>query len=199
MKRKRLDRDGWGFQGFPYYQMQVELPEFRGLACLIEIRSGKACCWRMPRAGRIPVCGEGMVWLQLVPEGRHCVITAKYRRKRWMEKLPRVSVWYADVIDRLEYDPDGVAAFVDQYLDVIFSPQGDVHIDDRDELDAVLHSGELTCEEHARALAEGEWIAQELCADVRETERRCAVILRHVLSRLGDTGTLRRNVPDALL
>lgn len=194
MKRKRLDRDGWGFQHFPYYQMRVELPEFCGVASLIEIRSGEDCSWHMPRAGRVPVCGRGMMWLQLIPEGRYCVITAKYRRKRWMEKLPRVSVWYADVIDQLEYDPDGVAAFVDQYLDVIFSPQGDVHIDDRDELDAALRSGELTTEMHARALAEGEWIVQELCADVRETERRCAVILRHVLARLGEKETLRRNV-----
>ena len=31
--------------------------------------------------------------------------------------------WYADVIDRIEFDEDGVAAFVDMYLDVIFPPR----------------------------------------------------------------------------
>lgn len=194
MKRKRLDRDGWGFQGFPYYQMRVELPEFRGLASLIRIVSGATCCWEMPRAGRVPVCGAGMLWLQLVPDGQHRVITVKYARPRWPGRLPRVSVWYADVIDRLEYDPDGVAAFVDQYLDVIFSPQGDVHTDDRDELDAAYASGELTEEQYRRAIAEGESIAKELCADVQRTERWCAGILRHVLSRLEDADTFRKNV-----
>jgi len=194
MKRKRLTREGWGFQGFPYYQMRVDMPEFRGVAGVLCILSGEMCCWQMPRAGKIPVCGEGMTWLQLIPDDRHCVITVKYRPVRWPGRIPRVSVWYADVIDRIEYDGDGVAAFVDQYLDVIFSPQGDVHIDDRDELDAALASGEVTQAQHARALAEGERIVQELCADVRATERWCGAILRHVMARLNAPETLKKNV-----
>lgn len=194
MKRKRLDRDGWGFQGFPYYQMRVDLPEFHGLASLIRIVSGETCCWEMPKAGRVPVCGAGMMWLQLVPDGQHRVITVKYRRSRWRGRIPRVSVWYVDVIDRLEYDPDGVAAFVDQYLDVIFSPQGDVHTDDRDELDAAYASGELTDAQYRQAIAEGEAIAADMCTDVQETEQRCGTILRHVLSRLDDADTYRKNV-----
>lgn len=193
MKRKRLDRDGWGFQGFPYYQMRVDLPQFHGLACVVRILSGDVCCWQMPRAGRVPVCGEGMLWLQLVPDGQRHVLTVKYRPKRPLERLPRVSVWYADVIDRIEYDADGVAAFVDEYLDVIFSPQGDVHTDDRDELDAALAAGELTAQEHARALAEGEMLVQTLCTDVQRTEQWCGEILRHVLSRLDAPDTLRKN------
>ncbi len=194
MKRKRLDRDGWGFQGFPYYQLRVDMPEFHGLACVIRILSGETCCWQMPKAGKAPVCGKGMLWLQLIPDGQHRVITAKYRPKRRGEKTPRVSVWYVDVIDRVEYDQDGVAAFVDQYLDVIFSPQGDVHIDDREELDRALASGELTEMQHARALAEGEDVVRTLCRDVRETEAWCGKILRHVMTRLDDADTLRRNV-----
>ncbi|MBQ7850178.1 MAG: DUF402 domain-containing protein [Clostridia bacterium] len=193
MKRKRLDRDGWGFQGFPYYQMRVELPEFRGLASVIRILSGEDCCWNMPKAGRFPVCGEGMMWLQLVPDGMHHVLTVKYRRQAPLQKIPRVAVWYADVIERIEVEPDGVAAFVDQYLDVIFSPQGDIHIDDREELDAALASGELTADQHARALAEGENIVRTLCADVRRTEAWCGGILQYVLTRLDAADTLRRN------
>ena len=61
MKRKRLTREGWGFQGFPYYQMRVDLPEFRGLASVIRILSGDECTWSMPRAGRVPVAGAGML------------------------------------------------------------------------------------------------------------------------------------------
>lgn len=193
MKRKRLDRDGWGFQGFPYYQMRVELPQFHGLASVIRILSGDECCWEMPKAGRIPVCGEGMTWLQLVPDDAHRVITVKYRRSRWPGKpVGGVSVWYADVIDHIEYDPDGVAVFVDQYLDVIFSPQGDVHVDDREELDRAYASGELTDMQYRRAIAEGESIVRELCTDVRATEKWCGEILRHVFSRLNDAGTLKK-------
>ena len=79
MKRKRLDRDSWGFQHFPYYQMRVDLPEFHGMVCLIRILSGEKCCWTLPRAGRVPVCGAGMTWMQLIPDGQHRIITVKYR------------------------------------------------------------------------------------------------------------------------
>ena len=148
----------------------------------------------MPRAGRVPVAGAGMQWLQLIPDGRRHMLTVKYRPGCLPGRLPRVSVWYADVIDRVETDPDGVAVFVDQYLDVIFSPQGDVHIDDREELDAAFASGELTAEQHARAVAEADDVVRTLCADMNRTEKWCSGILSHVLSRLDAADTLRRNV-----
>jgi len=69
-----------------------------------------------------------------------------------------------------------------------------VHIDDRDELDAAHASGELSDAQYRRALAEGERITEELCADVHRTERWCAGILRHVLARLEDDDTFRKNV-----
>ena len=188
MKRKRLDRDGWGFAHFPYVQMRVELPEFCGMACLIRITGGEYCHWHMPRAGKVPVCGAGMTWLQLIPEGAHHVLTAKFRRSG------RVAVWYADVIDRVEFDEDGVAAFVDAYLDVIFSPQGDVKIDDRDELDAAYAAGELNQEQYQRCLQEGERIVAALCSDVKATKRWCRRLLRYVKKHQHDEGVLQRNM-----
>ena len=188
MKRKRLDRDGWGFSHFPYVQMRLELPEFCGMACMIRITSGEYCCWHMPRAGRVPVCGAGMTWLQLIPDGGHHVLTAKFLRNG------RISVWYADVIDRVELDPDGVVAFVDAYLDVIFSPQGDVKVDDRDELDAAYAAGDMAQEQYQRTLQEGERIQRALCGDVRVTERWCRKLLKYVKKHQYDEDVLRRNM-----
>lgn len=66
MTKKRLDRDAkWGFQGFPYYQMRVETDFFRGLVSLIDLIAGEYFYWDMPKAGKVPVCGKGMVWLFL--------------------------------------------------------------------------------------------------------------------------------------
>lgn len=187
MKRKRLTREGWGFQHFPYYQMRIDREDFRGLVSIIRMTSGHMCYWHMPRAGKVAVCGEGMTWLQLIPDGAHHVLTAKINARG------RVNVWYADVIDRIEYDEDGVAAFVDMYLDVIFSSKGDVKVDDRDELDAAHASGELTDAQHALALQEGEHILQTHCADLRATEKWCRSLLREAQVRLDDPDTLRRN------
>lgn len=188
MKRKRLTREGWGFQRFPYYQMRIDRPDFHGLACVLRLTSGHDCFWHMPKAGKVAVCGEGMTWLQLIPDGANHVLTAKFGRRG------RVNVWYADVIDRIEYDPDGVAAYVDMYLDVIFSPKGDVKVDDRDELDAAHASGELPAEQVSLALAESERILAAYCGDVKRTEAWCRGLLRVAKKQMDAPSTLRKNV-----
>ena len=181
MKRKRLDRDIWTFNHYPYYQLRVDMEEFHGLVCLIQLLGGVAHVddgqyqyWERPKAGKIAICGEGMTWLQLIPDGKSHVLTAKY--------LPngKVSVWYADIIENIEYDSDGVAVFIDKYLDVIFTPQGDVGIDDRDELDNAYQSGEITKEQYDSAICEGDLIIEELCSDIAQTEALCTKVLSYV-------------------
>lgn len=160
------------------------------MVCLIRIVSGDRCFWHMPRAGKVAVCGAGMTWLQLIPDGANHVLTAK------MTRSGRVNVWYADVVDHVDADPDGVAAFTDMYLDVIFSPQGDVKVDDRDELDAAYRSGELTQAQYDLAIAEGDRIMEAYCRDLRRTESWCRHLLREAEKRLSAPDTLRRNVND---
>lgn len=172
MTRKRLTRNAkWGFQGFPYYQMHMENELFKGLVSVIHLTDGEYLYWNYPKSGKVAVAGKGMVWLQLIPEDGKRAITAKFLPDK------RVSVWYVDVIDRVEFDDDGVAAFIDEYLDVIFTPQGDVIIDDRDELDSAFHSGELTAEQYNSALREGDAIVNDLCKDIAATEVWCRKIL----------------------
>jgi len=179
MKKKRLDRNlKWGFQFFPYYQMRVDMEEFHGLACLIRMTDGDIIHWTLPRAGRVPVAGSGMVWLELIPDGQHRMITAKYLPEK------RVSLWYVDVMESFEFDSDGVAVYEDKYLDVYFTPQGDVVTDDRDELDAAFRSGELTRAQYEAALEEGEAILKELCTDISATEAWCGRILACVEERI---------------
>lgn len=181
MKKKRLDRDkGWGFHYFPYYQMRVDLECFHGLACLIRLTDGEYQYWSTPKAGKVAVAGAGMIWLQLIPDDRHRLITVMY--------LPdnTVSGWYVDVMEGFEYAEDGVIIYEDKYLDVYFTPQGDVHIDDRDELDEAYESGELTKVQYEAALLEGESIVSELCSDMKATELWCKAVLEHVNQRIAD-------------
>lgn len=180
MKRKRLDRDTWGFQYFPYYQMRVETEHFKGLVALIRMTSGEYQYWEYPKAGKTAICGEGMTWLQMIPNGREHMVTAKY--------LPngRISTWYVDILDAVEFDRDGIAVYVDKYLDVIFTPQGDVGVDDRDELDAAYASGELSKEQYDRALAEGEAVLAEYCTDMERTEQYCNEVLACVNQKISE-------------
>ena len=216
MKRKRLNRDGWGFQYYPYYQMRIDDERFHGLACLIRLTDGERNDWHMPKAGNIQVTGGGMTWLELVPDGKKHVITVMYlpdgddcsERERYPEptdKLYRPSVWYADVIEGTERDEDGVAVFIDKYLDVIFTPEGDVKVDDRDELDRAYETGDVTKAQYDAALEECGRILGEYCRDIRETDRLCAGIRRIVEERIAggekrqlcrETAEMEKHAPE---
>lgn len=249
MKRKRLDRNtSWGFQYFPYYQMRLDCDDFHGRVSVILLTEGKYQYWRMAKAGNVPVCGKGMLWLQLIPDDTHRLITASCilrehydaahpvklsdqvvvpvngdvretgnvtvkkncaamhcagKKEKGVETVSckesmmtddmlvagsscpyRVTCWYIDVTERIEEDPDGVWAFVDKYLDVILSPQGDVVVMDRDELDEAYRKGDINKVQYEDALAEGESIVAELGSDIPATESRTERILNEVLQRI---------------
>lgn len=189
MKRKRLDRDiKWGFQHFPYYQMRLDCDVFHGMVSLIRLIDGDYCYWELPKAGKMAVCGKRMVWLQLIPDHQSRLITVMYLPNKNVTGERKysylVSGWYVDVIEGLEYDEDGVAVYVDKYLDVIFTPQGDVIVDDREELDEAYRSGDLSKEQYESALMEGDSILRELSADVAATEQWCNEIRDYVEERI---------------
>ena len=195
MKHQRLNRDGWGFQYYPYYQMRIDDELFHGLACLIRLTDGEANYWETPKAGRIQVTGTGMTWLELIPDNTNRVITIKYfpdgthdaERGHYpvpMNEKYQPSVFYVDITDGIEYDQDGIAVYIDKYLDVIFTPEGDIKIDDRDELDTAFKMGDISKEQYDTALIEGDKILEELCTDISKTDRWCADIRQIVEDRI---------------
>ena len=209
MKRKRLNRDGWGLQYYPYYQMRMDHELFHGTACLIRFTDGEKNYWETPKAGRIQVTGEGMTWLELIPDDAHRVITAMFfpdgthdpERKHYpanADERYQTSVWYIDIIEGTGYDEDGVAVFIDKYLDVIMTPEGDVKVDDRDELDAAYVSGELTKEQYDAALTEGEAILRAYSDDIRGLDAWCAAVRHLAEERItaGESVTMCREVRE---
>ena len=209
MKHKRLNRDQWGFMYYPYYQMRIDHELFPGLACLIRFTDGEKNYWATPKAGRIQVTGEGMTWLELIPDDTCRVITVMYfpdgthgpERQNYpltASEEYQPSIWYVDIIEGTEYDEDGVAAFIDKYLDVIITPEGDVKVDDRDELDAAYASGELTKEQYDAALAEGEAILKAYGGDIRGLDAWCSAVRQLAEDRIaaGEPITMCREVRE---
>ena len=203
MKHKRLNRDLWGFQYYPYYQMRLDHELFHGLVCLIRNTDGDAYYWNEPKAGRIQVTGAGMTWLQLIPDNAERVITVKYfpdfthDEERVNYPVPanekyQTSVWYVDIAEGLEYDEYGIAVYIDKYLDVIFTPEGDVKVADRDELDEALLSGDITKEQYDAAIREGDKILSELCCDISKTDKWCADIRQIVEDRIAAGESIKK-------
>ena len=195
MKHKRLNRDRWGFQYYPYYQMRIDHAVFHGTVCLIRLTDGEENYWETPKAGKIRVTGSGMTWLELIPDDTHRVITVKYfpdgthgaERKQYPTPAdPRYqpSIWYVDIIEGIEYDEYGIAMFIDKYLDIIFTPEGDVKIDDRDELDKAFSSGELTKAQYKAALIECNQIIHDYCENIQKTDEWCAQVRRLAEERI---------------
>ena len=209
MKHKRLNRDQWGFMYYPYYQMRIDHELFHGLACLIRFTDGEKNYWATPKAGRTQVTGEGMTWLEMITDDNQRMITTMYfpdgTHGPERESYPvtaneqyQPSIWYIDIIEGTEYDEDGVAAFIDKYLDVIITPEGDVKVDDRDELDAAYASGELTKEQYDAALAEGEDILKAYGGDIRGLDAWCAAVRQLAEDRIaaGEPITMCREVRE---
>ena len=172
MNKMRLNRDKkWFFQYFPYHQIYMDNELFKGWVALNYLTDGEERFWEYEKSGRVPICGKGMTWLTLIPDDRKRCIGAYIKPDR------RVSVWYVDVIEETGIDEDGVVYYIDKYLDVILTPQGDMVVMDRDELDAAHLSGELSDSQYENALKEGELIIEELAADIGKTEVYCLAVL----------------------
>ena len=185
MKTKRLNRDLWGFQHYPYYQMDMDNAVFQGFVSVILLTDGEQNFWDFEKAGKAPVTGGGMVWLQLIPQGKKRLITAMFNPAE-RERDRSVSVWYVDVIEKFGYDSDGVAVYWDKYLDVIATPQGDIQIDDRDELDEAYRKKDLTQEQYEAALDECDAILAEMFADLRKAEQTSLAILHEAMQMIED-------------
>lgn len=203
MKHKRLNRDAWGFQHYPYYQMRIDDELFHGIACLIRLTDGEENYWATPKAGRIQVTGTGMTWLELIPDDTSRVITVKYfpdgahdvERKNYpapADHRYQPSIWYVDITDGIEYDEEGIIVYIDKYLDVIFTPEGDIKVDDRDELDAAYQAGELSVEQYQAALKECSLILDGLCADISKTDAWCARIRQIVEDKIADGELIKK-------
>ena len=70
---------------------------------------------------------------------------------------------------------------------MVFTPQGDVKIDDRDELDEALQTGDITEGQYQSALAECDRILEQYCVDIEETEMYCLELLECVLEKSNKT------------
>ncbi len=209
MNHKRLNRDQWGFQYYPYYQMRIDHELFHGTACLIRLTDGEKNYWETPKAGRIQVTGEGMTWLELIPDGTRRVITTMYfpdgthdpERKHYpvtADERYQPSIWYIDIIEGIEQDEDGITVFIDKYLDVIITPEGEVKVDDRDELDGAYAAGDLTGEQYDAALAEGNAILRDYGDDISGLDAWCAAVRQLAEDRIaaGEPITMCREVRE---
>lgn len=146
MKRKSLSYASWTCILKKSLRVRRVTESFAGHVALLrihEVTEPQVWHWQ---GKPLTVCDKGMAWLSMLPERGGWCVTAQ------MNADGTVALWYIDMIAGQGVDEDGVPWFDDLYLDLIVSPDGTVHVDDRDELDEALRQGDITEEQHRQAL-----------------------------------------------
>ena len=175
MQRKRLDRDIWTtITSKRYVQKYIHSEGFRGIVSILYIDEvSKASIWDYPDA-KIPVCDSGMKWLQILPDDENYLITAMCSPE------DHINIWYIDMIAGKGFASDHVAVFDDLYLDLIVRPNGDIKVDDMDELVDALAQKDITEELYKLALATKEKLEKHVLNDIPNLHGFCMKLLREI-------------------
>ena len=166
MKRKRLSHDSWKcILSKELHIKKVNTEIFKGHIAIMEVNNITCTqTWRF-RGEDIVVCDKGMKWLSIMPQDDFYCITAM------LDEKDEVILWYIDMIAAQGVDTDGVPYFDDLYLDLVIYADGTVVVDDRDELEDALASGDITQEQFELALRTCERLQAEVAGDVKRLEQ----------------------------
>lgn len=139
---------------------QVNMPKIKGYLGLLTINSvSEKQVWKYNKKD-VVVCDNGYHWLTILPDNEFYCITVM------MDDSYKIKVCYIDMIDTQGYDDDKVPYFYDLYLDLVVYPNGDIVIDDMDELQKALEIGEITSIQYNRAITTSHELQCGLLSDI---------------------------------
>jgi len=93
-----------------------------------------------------------------------------------------------DMIDTQGYDSDDVPYFYDLYLDLVVYPNGDIIVDDMDELEAAYEKHHISKEQYECALQTADRLKKGLLSDIESFKNYIQVLLERLLE--GKAGRL---------
>lgn len=141
---------------------QVDIPTMKGYLGLLTITSvSDKQIWKYNDKD-VVVCDNGYHWLTIMPSDEFYCITVM------MDDNYKIKVCYIDMIDSQGYDDDKVPYFYDLYLDLVVYPNGDIIVDDTDELQEALKTGEITEMQYDRALKTAQELQNGLLSDIEK-------------------------------
>ena len=161
MKRSRLSYDEWKcITSKERFGRRVCTDFYKGYIGLLEIKEVTEIQKWIFGEKEFVVCDQGLEWLSILPQDNYYCITAMMNEKN------DILVWYIDMIAAQGIDTDGVPYFDDLYLDLIVLPDGEIKVDDMDELEEALHQGDITQEQFKLAIDTAEDLKRGLLSDI---------------------------------
>lgn len=139
---------------------QVDLPQMKGYLGLLTINAvSEKQIWKYNKKD-VVVCDNGYHWLTIMPSDAFYCMTVM------LDESYHMKVCYIDMIDSQGYDADMVPYFHDLYLDLVVYPDGEIIVDDEDELRSALEIGEITELQYNKAIATSQKLQCGLLADI---------------------------------
>lgn len=161
---------------------QVDWPQLKGYLGLLTINQvSEKQVWRYNEKDVI-VCDNNYHWLSVMPKDDFYCITAM------MDDNYKMQVCYIDMIDTQGYDSDDVPYFYDLYLDLVVYPNGDIIVDDMDELEAAYEKHHISKEQYECALQTADRLKKGLLSDIESFKNYIQVLLERLLE--GKAGRL---------
>lgn len=141
---------------------QVDTPIIKGYIGLLTINSvSDKQVWKYNNKD-VVVCDNGYHWLSIMPANEFYCITVM------MDDNYKIKVCYIDMIDTQGYDDDNVPYFYDLYLDLVVYPNKDIIVEDMDELQEALQTGEITKLQYNQALTTSQKLQDGLLSDIEK-------------------------------
>ena len=141
---------------------QVDVPAIKGYLGLLTITSVlEKQIWKYDNSD-VVVCDNGYHWLTIMPSNEFYCMTVM------MDDNYTMKVCYIDMIDTQGYDDDNVPYFYDLYLDLIVYPNGDVIVDDMDELQEALKTRVITEQQYNKALTTSQKLQDGLLSNIEK-------------------------------
>ncbi len=141
IKHKLANRPSWSrIKEKKYACVRVDQPYFKGYVTRLDLLKVKKPLYVLMHKKRLKIVDNGYTWYMLFPDDAHYSLTVMTNEKRDIVQC------YFDVVFKNELNEDGIPGFDDLYLDVVFTENDNILLDE-DDLSQALREGVITSEQ----------------------------------------------------
>lgn len=135
IKHKLANRPSWNrVKEKNFICRYVDIPEFKGYVTRLDLIKVKKPLYVLMHRRKIKIADDGYVWYMLFPDKE------KYSLTVMVDQTKKIVQCYFDVVVQNELNEDGIPGFDDLFLDVVFTKNDSILLDEED-LSAALRSG----------------------------------------------------------
>ncbi len=135
IKHKLANRPSWSRIVEKEYDCKyVDIPGFKGYVTSLKLLKVKKPLYVFMHRNKLKVADDGYIWYMLFPDDEHYSLTAM------VDEQGEIVQIYFDIVFKNEVNEDGIPGFDDLFLDVVFTKNDSILLDEED-LSQALREG----------------------------------------------------------